>query len=200
MGDSTQDEESRLRSNFSARSASAASVASPGKKSASRRGAEEASKTSRTKGKPHSHGDCASGKLHRLLGRHELLGHREPKVLPTWLVRQIEKATDACSTGSEAGSVTGKTRTSAVGSVAGKSTARSKTGEGGDEGDDEEEEEEEELELEFDFVACGYSHTMLVTKNGGLLMACGNHRYGQLGIAEKHKEDDARNCQECALL
>ena len=68
-----------------------------------------------------------------------------------------------------------------------------------EEAEEEEEEEDDGDDIVFQGAACGFAHTMLITENG-LLLACGNHRYGQLGIAEKHEKLNLVMCERCLLL
>jgi len=75
-------------------------------------------------------------------------------------------------------------------------TARSKTLTGLQ----EEEEEGVEQDLCCSYIACGAAHTLLVTEHGRMLLACGNHRYGQLGIAEKVEKKELLMCDVCLIL
>ena len=69
---------------------------------------------------------------------------------------------------------------------------------GGDENDDEDDDDDDDDDddLKYFSVACGYSHTMFITENR-LILSCGNHRNGQLGIDEKKEEIFVITCDRC---
>ena len=88
-----------------------------------------------------------------------------------------------------------KTPRSEAGGDPAQLTARSKTLSCMEEG-----EQEESEDLCFTYIACGAAHTLLVTDQGRMLLACGNHRYGQLGIAEKVEKKEVLICDVCLTL
>jgi alpha-tubulin suppressor-like RCC1 family protein len=63
-----------------------------------------------------------------------------------------------------------------------------------------EEEEEEENDVQFTYVACGATHTVLATHHGHMCLAFGNHKFGQLGIAERSVKPKVDICDECSTL
>ena len=44
------------------------------------------------------------------------------------------------------------------------------------------------------------AHTVLVTKHGRMMMAMGNHRYGQLGVSGKNEKTEVLLCDDCLLV
>ena len=82
-----------------------------------------------------------------------------------------------------------------AGQLTGRSRASAVSGEAED-GDDD----EGGGELKFVYVGCGQAHTVLVTKHGRMMMAMGNHRYGQLGVSGKNEKLEVLLCDDCLLV
>ena len=82
-----------------------------------------------------------------------------------------------------------------AGQLTGRSRASAVSGEAED-GD----EDEGGGELKFVYVGCGQAHTVLVTKHGRMMMAMGNHRYGQLGVSGKNEKLEVLLCDDCLLV